>query len=267
MLTKNLKRPSTKPTGTADPDEIARFTAVADAWWDPHGAFKLVHAFNKVRVEHLWRCLPRLLDRDPSAVQPLAGLKIIDVGCGAGIVTEPLSRLGAEMTGIDATERNVEIAMHHAAMTQAPVRYRHILPEELLAEEEVSFDIVMSLEVVEHVADLSAFLGALADLTKPGGLLVIGTMNRTIRSWLQAILGAEYILGWFPRGTHDWQKFVRPSELDRALTPKGFSMVDGCGVAPSLPSMRWGITRDQSVNYLRFYRRDDSDRASVAGRC
>lgn len=261
MLIKNLKKPSTKPTGTADPAEIARFSAVADAWWDPHGAFKLVHAFNKTRVAHLMRCLPRLLQRDPSAMQPLAGLRLIDVGCGAGIVAEPLSRLGAEITGIDATERNVEIARHHAAMTQTPVRYRHILPEELVAEEETEFDIVMSLEVVEHVADLSAFLAALADLTKPGGLLVIGTMNRTIQSWLKAILGAEYILGWLPRGTHDWQKFVRPSELDQALKAKGFSMVDGCGVAPSLPSMRWGITSDQSVNYLRFYRKDGADLA------
>ena len=259
MLIKNVKKPAAKPIGTADPEEIARFSAVADAWWNPSGAFRLVHAFNKTRVEYLSHCLPRLLDRDPSAEQPLAGLRIIDVGCGAGIVTEPLSRFGAQITGIDATERNVEIATHHAALTHAPVRYRHILPEELVAEEETAFDIVMSLEVVEHVADLSAFLGALADLTKPGGLLVIGTLNRNIRSWLKAILGAEYILGWLPRGTHDWQKFVRPGELDRALIPKGFRMVDGCGVAPNLPSMRWGITRDQSVNYLRFYRRDDVD--------
>ncbi len=258
MLIKNVKRSSAISGGTADPSEIARFSALADAWWDPHGAFKLVHAFNKVRVEYLSRRLPHLVGRDPTMPLPLAGFEIIDVGCGAGIVTEPLSRLGPEITGIDAAERNVEIATRHAAMTRAPVRYRHVLPEEL-ARDGRAFDIVMSLEVVEHVADLPDFLGALGDLTKPGGLLVIGTLNRSIQSWVKAIIGAEYILGWLPRGTHDWRKFVRPMELDKALTPLGFKMVDGCGMTPSLPWIRWRITDDQSVNYLRFYRRDDSN--------
>jgi 2-polyprenyl-6-hydroxyphenyl methylase / 3-demethylubiquinone-9 3-methyltransferase len=261
MLIKNMKRPATIPTGTADPAEIARFNAAAEAWWDPKGAFKLVHAFNKVRVEYLSRCLPRLLGRDPDAAQPLAGLRIVDVGCGAGIVTEPLSRLGPDITGIDASERNVAIANQHAATTQAPIRYRHMLPEELVRER-TGFDIVVSLEVVEHVADLPAFLGALGDLTKPGGLLVIGTLNRGIRSWFKAILGVEYILGWLPRGTHDWRKFVRPSELDQALKPLGFRVVDGCGVGLRLPWTRWGVTNDQSVNYLRFYLRDGSEDGS-----
>lgn len=256
MLIKNVKKSSPAPAGTADPAEIARFNAYADAWWNPNGAFKLAHAFNKVRVEHLSRRLPQLLGRDPGAAEPLAGLKLVDVGCGAGIVTEPLSRLGGEVTGIDAAERNVGIAARHAAATGAPARYRHALPEEL-AKEGATFDIVMSLEVVEHVADLPAFLGAIGDLTKPGGLLVIGTINRNFRSWFKAILAAEYILGWLPRGTHDWRKFMRPKELDRALEPLGFRMIDGGGVGPRLPRMRWHITDDLSLNYLRFYRRDE----------
>jgi 2-polyprenyl-6-hydroxyphenyl methylase/3-demethylubiquinone-9 3-methyltransferase len=252
MLRKDLRKAAS--VGTHDPTEIARFNALAEEWWKPNGAFKTVHAFNRARVDHLSRRLPVLLGRDPAAARPLVGLKIIDVGCGAGLVTEPMSRLGAAVLGIDAAERNILVAARHAGATGAPVDYRHALPEEIAGRGEV-FDVVMSLEVVEHVADLPKFLEALARLLAPGGVLVIGTINRTLRSFAAAIVGAEYVLGWLPRGTHDWRKFVRPDELDLALKPHGIEIVERCGVTFHPTSWRWSTARDISVNYLQFHRR------------
>src|ERR1700676_5229067 len=232
VLRKDIKNNLPLSSGTAHPTEIARFNALADEWWKPDGAFKTVHAFNRVRVAHLSGRLPVLLRRDPSAVRPLAGLNIIDVGCGAGLVTEPISDLGAAVLGIDAAERNVLVAERHARATGASVQYRHALPEQI-AEEGRVFDAVLSLEVVEHVADLPAFLKALACLVAPGGTLVIGTLNRTVRSFFKAIIGAEYVLGWLPRGTHDWRKFVTPEELGLGLRPYGLSLIEAKGVARS----------------------------------
>jgi 2-polyprenyl-6-hydroxyphenyl methylase/3-demethylubiquinone-9 3-methyltransferase len=230
MLRKDVRRPSPAASGTADPAEIARFDALAEEWWKPDGAFKVIHAFNRARVAHLCERLPVLLRRDPRSAQPLAGLKIIDVGCGAGLVAEPLSRLGSAVIGIDAAERNVLVAARHARSTGSSVQYRHALPEELV-DQGCAFDAVISLEVVEHVADLPAFLDALARLVAPGGILVIGTLNRTIRSFAKAIVGAEYLLRWMPRGTHDWRRFVTPEELDLSLARHGLEVVERCGVA------------------------------------
>jgi 2-polyprenyl-6-hydroxyphenyl methylase/3-demethylubiquinone-9 3-methyltransferase len=254
VLRKDVRKSSTAAAGTADPAEIARFDALANEWWKPDGAFKVVHAFNQVRVAHLSRRLPALLQRDPGAPSPLAGLKILDVGCGAGLVSEPMSRLGAEVVGIDASERNVMVAERHARASGARVHYRHALPEEC-ADQAGTFDVVMSLEVVEHVADLPAFLAALARLLAPGGILVIGTLNRTIRSFVKAIIGAEYVLRWLPRGTHDWRKFVTPEELDHSLRRHGFRVAESCGVALDFPSMRWRINDDRSASYLQFHRK------------
>ena len=232
MLRKDIRKAA--PTGTADPAEVARFDALAEEWWKPDGAFKTVHAFNRVRVEHISARLPVLFQRDARAARPLAGLRIIDVGCGAGLVAEPLSLLGADVLGIDAAERNVRVAERHAGASGAPVRYRHALPEDL-AGEAGAFDVVLSLEVVEHVADLPAFLQALARLVAPGGVLIIGTLNRTLRAYVKAIIGAEYVLGWLPRGTHDWRKFVTPVELDVRLRPHGLRVVEtiGCRAQPA----------------------------------
>jgi 2-polyprenyl-6-hydroxyphenyl methylase/3-demethylubiquinone-9 3-methyltransferase len=253
MLRKDVRKALAVSAATADPAEVARFNALAEEWWKPDGTFKVIHAFNRARVAHLSQRLPVLLGRDPSAASPLAGLKIIDVGCGAGLVTEPISRLGAEVLGIDAAERNILVAERHARLSGAPVRYRHALPEDF--DEAGTFDVVMSLEVVEHVADLPAFLASLARLVALRGILVIGTLNRTLRSFVKAIVGAEYVLGWLPRGTHDWQKFVTPGELDRALRRHGFRVAESCGVVLDLPSMRWRISADHSANYLQFHRK------------
>lgn len=254
MLRKDVRKVSPSASGTADPAEIARFDALAEEWWKPDGAFKMIHAFNRVRVTHLFERLPILLQRDPRTAGPLAGMKIIDVGCGAGLVTEPISRLGAAVIGIDAAERNVLVAERHARSTGASIQYQHALPEELADQGRV-FDAVISLEVVEHVADLPVFLNELARLVAPGGILVIGTLNRTIRSFVKAIVGAEYVLRWMPRGTHDWRKFVTPEELDLSLRRHGFRMVERCGVALNPISRQWTISEDDSVTYLQFHRK------------
>jgi 2-polyprenyl-6-hydroxyphenyl methylase/3-demethylubiquinone-9 3-methyltransferase len=268
VLRKDIRKNLPVSSGTADPTEIARFNALADEWWKPNGAFKTVHAFNRVRVAHLSERLPILLQRDPRAVRPLAGLNILDVGCGAGLVTEPMSYLGAAVLGIDAAERNVTVAARHACSTGASVQYRHALPEEI-TEEGRTFDAVLSLEVVEHVADVPAFLKALSRLVAPGGVLVIGTLNRTIRSFVKAIIAAEYVLGWLPRGTHDWRKFVTPEELDLGLGPHGLTVVERSGVALNPFSMRWAISKDDSATYLQFHRKisiEETQGCTASGR-
>ncbi|MDZ4792410.1 MAG: bifunctional 2-polyprenyl-6-hydroxyphenol methylase/3-demethylubiquinol 3-O-methyltransferase UbiG [Hyphomicrobiales bacterium] len=250
MLRKDIRKPSGQ--ATADPAEIARFEALAEEWWKPNGAFKVVHAFNAVRVAHLTARLPALVGHAPGDM-PLKGKRLLDVGCGAGIVTVPLSRLGADCLGIDAAEKNVQVAARHAAKTGANVEYRHALPEDLAGEP--PFDIVLSLEVIEHVADVRQFLRALAPLVASGGVLVIGTLNRTLASYAKAIVGAEYVLGWLPRGTHDWRKFVKPVEIERGLQPYGFAVLEVAGVSMNPLTMKWGISRDHGVNYLQFLRK------------
>lgn len=252
MLRKDIRKSA--QAGTADPEEIARFDALADEWWKPDGAFKVIHAFNAVRVRHLTQRLPALLGTDATARRPLDGKSVLDVGCAAGLVTEPISRLGADVTGIDAALRNILVARRHAEATGAPVRYRHALPEDL-ADEPKRFDVVMSLEVVEHVGDLHAFLRAIARLVAPGGILVIGTLNRTLRAYVKAIIGAEHVLRWLPRGTHDWRKFVKPDELALELRTHGFTVEEHAGVVLNPLTMRWRIANDCSVTYLQFHRR------------
>jgi 2-polyprenyl-6-hydroxyphenyl methylase/3-demethylubiquinone-9 3-methyltransferase len=254
VLRKDIRKNLPLSWGTSDPAQIARFNALAEEWWKPDGAFKTVHAFNRVRVAHLSERLPVLLQRNPKAPQPLTGLNIIDVGCGAGLVTEPMSNLGAAVLGIDAAERSVLVAERHARSTGASVQYRHALPEEIAKEGRI-FDAVLSLEVIEHVADLSIFLKALARLVAPGGVLVIGTLNRTLRSFVKAIIGAEYVLGWLPRGTHDWRKFVTPEELDLGLRPYGLTLIERSGVSLNPLSMQWAISKDDSATYLQLHRK------------
>jgi 2-polyprenyl-6-hydroxyphenyl methylase / 3-demethylubiquinone-9 3-methyltransferase len=253
MLRKDVRKDSPAAIGTADPAEIARFDALAEEWWNPEGVFKAVHAFNRVRVRHISERLPVLLQRDPRAARPLAGLNVIDVGCGAGLVTEPISRLGANVLGIDAAQHNVVVAERHARLSGASLRYRQALPEDC-ADQAGTFDAVLSLEVVEHVANLPKFLESVARLVAPRGVLLIGTLNRTLRSYVTAIIGAEYVLGWLPRGTHDWHKFVSPAELDFTLKRYGFEIAESCGVAFNPLMMRWGINTDLSTNYLQFHR-------------
>ena len=258
MIFKDKKRAAFKngdlESGTLDPEEVSRFNRLAAEWWKTDGAFTVVHAFNETRVKKLSETLPAMMGRDAEAERPLVGLSLLDVGCGAGIVSEPLARLGPKITGIDASEQSVLIAQQHAQTSGLEIDYRHALPEDI-RETGQKFDIVVSLEVIEHVADASAFLEILSDLVKPEGAIVIGTLNRTPLSFIKAIIGAEYVMRWLPKGTHSWSKFVKPSELDDVLLPRGFEVADQCGVDMNLFTKKWSTTRNMQATYLRFYKR------------
>lgn len=243
--------PETISAASVDPAEIARFAAMAEEWWNPEGKFRPLHRFNPVRLKLIRDRLCAQFSRDPLAPSPLAGLRLLDIGCGGGLMAEPLARLGATVTGIDAADRNVRVASIHARQMGLEIDYRHAAAEDLAASG-ASFDAVLALEIVEHVADLASFLGAATQLVGPGGLLVVATLNRTPQSYLLAIVGAEYVLRWLPRGTHDWRKFVRPAELAAALRPHGADIREMTGVAYNLLRDEWRTTPDLSVNYMAF---------------
>ncbi len=234
---------------TVDPAEIEKFRRMAEEWWDPRGKFRPLHRFNPVRLGFLKERLCRHFAKDPKADRPLLGLRLLDIGAGGGLVAEPLTRLGAEVVGIDATARNVEVARIHAAESGLAIDYRHAAAEDL-AEAGESFDAVLALEIVEHVASLDAFVAASARMVRPGGLMVVATLNRTMKAFALAIVGAEYVLGWLPRGTHDWKKFVRPSELEAAMRASGLTLTETAGVTFNPILDRWSLGSDLDVNYL-----------------
>ena len=234
---------------TVDAVEIAKFSAMADAWWDPVGAFKPLHRLNPVRLAYIRDAGIRRFARDERAPEPLAELSVLDIGCGGGLLAEPLSRLGASVTGIDASERNIGIARAHALKTGARVTYFPCAVEDI-AGRETGYDMVLAMEVVEHVADVNTFIATAAGLVKPGGLMIVATLNRTAKAFALAIVGAEYILRWLPQGTHDWRRFVKPSELAGALRPTGLSVSRLTGVTYNPLLDRWSLSRDLDVNYI-----------------
>ena len=234
---------------TASAKEIARFTAMADAWWDPAGKFKPLHQINPVRIGYIRDLICQRHDRNPKGTKPFDGLKILDIGCGGGLLCEPMRRLGATVTGIDAGEKNIAIASLHAEQSGLDIDYRHQLPEDL-TKTKGTFDIVLNMEVIEHVADVDAFLKASASLVKPGGLMVLSTINRTLKAFALAKVGAEYIMRWLPVGTHDWRKFVKPSELARGLRPYGVNITDVTGMVYNPFKDTWSLSDDLDVNYL-----------------
>jgi 2-polyprenyl-6-hydroxyphenyl methylase / 3-demethylubiquinone-9 3-methyltransferase len=234
---------------TVDPAEIARFSALADAWWDPEGEFRPLHRFNPVRLGYIRDQICDHFDRDKRSLKPLEGLTILDVGCGGGLVTEPIARMGAKASAIDASERNIGVAGLHAEQGGLDIEYR-IAAAETLAAEEKQFDVVMALEIVEHVADIDLFMASCAALTKPGGLLFVATLNRTAKSFTLAIVGAEYILRWMPRGTHQWKKFVKPSELAHSLAGNDAEIIDMTGVTYNPLKDDWRLSKDVAVNYM-----------------
>jgi 2-polyprenyl-6-hydroxyphenyl methylase/3-demethylubiquinone-9 3-methyltransferase len=234
---------------TVDDDEIARFSALADEWWDRGGSFRPLHKFNPVRLEFIRDRVSAHYGRDPLTPGPLCGLDVLDVGCGGGLICEPLTRLGATMTGIDASEKNIGVARNHAERIGLDIDYRHGTAEDLAGEGR-SFDVVLSLEVVEHVADVGTFIATCCGLVKPGGLAIFATLNRTAKSFALAIVGAEYVLRWLPRGTHDWRRFVRPSELARHIRDNGARVSEMTGVGYDMMTDRWRLVGDVSVNYM-----------------
>ncbi len=237
-------------SASVDPQEIAKFAAMAEAWWDPEGKFRPLHRFNPIRLGFIRDRLCAKFDRDPKQDRPLDGLRLLDVGCGGGLLSEPMARLGAQVTGLDAAEKNIQIARLHADESGLKIDYRHGSVEELAAAGEV-FDAVLNMEVVEHVADVGSFLSASAAVVRPGGAMVVATLNRTPKSFLLAIVGAEYVLRWLPRGTHEWRRFLRPSELAKSLRDAGMEIEEMTGVAFNPLTDSWRLApRDLDVNYM-----------------
>lgn len=237
-------------TNTVDPAEVAKFEAMAAEWWNPHGKFKPLHMMNPVRLDYITRQIAAEFGRDLTAPGPFKGLRLLDIGCGGGLLSEPMARLGATVVGADAAERNIPVARLHAEEQGLEIDYRHTTTEALIVAGEV-FDIVLAMEIVEHVADPQGFVTTCQELLKPGGLFIASTINRNARSFLAAIVGAEWVMRWLPKGTHDWAKFITPDELADLVTQAGLDPVDRKGFAFNPVSWRWAISdRDFSVNYV-----------------
>ncbi len=236
-------------TPSIDATEVAKFSAIADEWWDPTGKFAPLHKFNPVRLAFIRDVVADHFGRDPRSLVPFDGLSLLDIGCGGGLLSEPMARLGFSVLGADASERNVKTASAHAAATGVPVTYRAATAE-TLAEEGMAFDVVLNMEVVEHVADLSSYVGSCARLVKPGGLMFVATLNKTLKSLALAKVGAEYVLGWLPRGTHDWSRFVEPAKLRAMLEGNGLTIKKEQGVVFDPLSWSWKLSSDTDVNYM-----------------
>ncbi|HEX3882420.1 MAG TPA: bifunctional 2-polyprenyl-6-hydroxyphenol methylase/3-demethylubiquinol 3-O-methyltransferase UbiG [Stellaceae bacterium] len=239
--------------GTADRDEIARFAAQSAGWWDPDGQFQPLHRLNPVRLDFIRAELVAHFGRDPRSLRPFEGLSLVDIGCGGGLIAEPMARLGFSVTGIDAAEPAVAVAREHAQASGLAIDYRAATAEALAAEGR-KFDAVLALELIEHVADRDAFFAAASALAAPGGAFIGATLNRTKRAFALAIVGAEYVLGWLPRGTHDWRRFVRPSEFVLGLRRHGLTATRMAGISYT-PGGEWKLSDDLAINYMLTARR------------
>lgn len=238
------------PQTTVDPSEIAKFEAMAAEWWDENGKFKPLHMLNPCRLDYITAQIAAEFDRDLSQPKPFEGLRILDIGCGGGLLSEPMARLGADVVGADAAERNIPVAQIHAQQSGLTIDYRHTTAEALAAAGE-TFDVVLNMEVVEHVASPIDYLTACQQLLKPGGLHVCSTINRNPKSFAMAIVGAEYVMRWLPKGTHEWSKFITPDELYDLLRTAGLTPVDRKGFVFNPVSWSWKLSdRDLSVNYV-----------------
>ncbi|MEM9738986.1 MAG: bifunctional 2-polyprenyl-6-hydroxyphenol methylase/3-demethylubiquinol 3-O-methyltransferase UbiG [Pseudomonadota bacterium] len=244
------ERPEILHRPSIDPAEVAKFTAMAAEWWDPTGKFKPLHKFNPVRLGFIRDTVVGHFDLDGAKRRPFEGLRFLDIGCGGGLVSEPMARLGAAVTGVDASEANIKTAMTHAGQSAVDVDYRAGTAEELIEAGEGPFDVVLNLEVVEHVADPAAFLRDTASLVAPGGLMVVATLNRTPKAFALAIVGAEYVLGWLPRGTHEWNKFLKPREIVSSLSEAGMTVRAPQGVSYNPLMDAWRLSGDTDVNYM-----------------
>ena len=234
---------------TIDRGEVERFAALAAEWWNPNGKFKPLHKFNPIRLAYIRDHVANRFGRDPNAARPFEGLRILDIGCGGGLLCEPMARLGATVVGVDPAANNIDVAKHHAAETGVSIDYRVATAEEL-ADAGEKFDVILNMEVVEHVADVPLYVTRCAEMVKPGGIMFVATINRTLKALGLAIIGAEYVLRWLPRGTHQYGKLVRPDELEKALAESGMKVVDRTGVTYNPIADRWSRSKDMDVNYM-----------------
>lgn len=233
-----------------DDAEVAKFRAMAAEWWDPAGKFKPLHMLNPVRLDYITGQITAEFARDRRSLRPFEGLRLLDIGCGGGLISEPMARLGAAVTGADAAAENIEVARLHAEQSGLAIDYRAVTAESLLAEG-AQFDVVLALEIVEHVADPQQFLTTCARLLRPGGVLIASTLNRTPQSFAAAIVGAEWVMRWLPRGTHAWRRFIRPDELAGMFEAAGVRVVDRAGMVFNPLGWSWSLSRrDLAVNYL-----------------
>ncbi|MBV9992425.1 MAG: bifunctional 2-polyprenyl-6-hydroxyphenol methylase/3-demethylubiquinol 3-O-methyltransferase UbiG [Alphaproteobacteria bacterium] len=234
-------------SASVDDAEIAKFAAMAEEWWDPSGKFAPLHKFNPVRLGFIRDTAAAHFGRDSRALRPFEGLSLLDIGCGGGLLSEPMARMGFAVLGADASEKNVRTAAAHAA--GLGIDYRATTAEALAAQD-LTFDVVLNMEVVEHVADLEGYLAACARLVRPGGLTFVATLNKTLKSLALAKIGAEYVLGWLPRGTHDWNRFLAPERLQEMLEESGLNVLKKQGVAFAPLSWNWKLASDLDVNYM-----------------
>jgi len=233
---------------TINKEEIQKFSKLADEWWDVNGKFKPLHMFNPIRIEYITQ---KIKDHFNLSIQEnayLKGIKILDIGCGGGLISEPMTRLGGSVTGIDASKKNIEVAKIHALNNKLNINYQNKSPEQL--KEKDAFDVILNLEIVEHVDNVQLYINSCKKLLKKNGIMFTATLNRTMVSYVKAIIGAEYILRWLPIGTHDWNKFIRPEELEKLLSSENFSSIDINGFEFNLFNKKWRNSRDLSVNYI-----------------
>jgi len=239
---------------TINKTEIDKFSKLANEWWNPYGKFKPLHLFNPVRIKFIKEKLISYFKLDPSSKEPLKKISLLDIGCGGGLLCEPMKRLGAEVTGIDASKNNIEVAKIHAREMDLNINYINCSPENLTFDKK--FDVILNMEVVEHVSDLDLFIKNCSKLLKKNGIMFVATINKNLKSYFFAVLGAEYILRWLPIGTHDWEKFLTPNKLKIITTKYNFSSDEVVGMKFNLISKKWNTSSDASVNYISTFLRN-----------
>jgi 2-polyprenyl-6-hydroxyphenyl methylase/3-demethylubiquinone-9 3-methyltransferase len=249
MVNSKIRANVSSLASSVDQEEVERFSRHAADWWDARGPMATLHKFNPVRLGYIRDQTSARFGRDARKLDCLKGLRFLDIGCGGGILSEPLARLGGDVVGADPAGENIDVARAHAQASGVVIDYRATTAEALAADNE-KFDIVLAMEVVEHVADVKLFISTCASMVKPGGLLIVATLNRTLKSFALAIVGAEYVLRWLPRGTHQWDKFVTPVELEIALEKSGLRVIGERGVIYNLLTDRWQLSSDTDVNYM-----------------
>ena len=233
---------------TINKEEIQKFSSLAEEWWDVKGKFKPLHMFNPIRIEYITQMIKKYFKISDKKINPFNELKILDIGCGGGLISEPMARLGANVTGIDASEKNIKVAQLHSEENNLKINYINSSPERLKEKEE--FDIILNLEIIEHVEDVKLYIDSCSKLLKKDGLMFTATLNRTVVSYIKAIVGAEYVLRWLPIGTHDWNKFIRPEELEKKLSIANFKTIEIKGLEFNPFNKKWKKSDNLSVNYI-----------------